>query len=297
VTDADDLPHDTHPAPGRKKGLGFAHLAFAVALLTPLFLLVVMLATHAGIFSLDFGFRTLTLGLGPMLAKITLAIACLSLLISLFMDPARCGPWALAAVILSGSLLGGYEWYRAALRTNPPIAEAATNWDQPVTFSEALLKARGRKAKPVEDLPRVPSNESMQWGGKTVASINALTCPAAKTIQRPDIASDQIAALFKGDKHYTLVDSTPSQIEAAYKDDYYGFQYDVAVRVAPEGIDVRSVSRYDIPDLGANCRRVTDLVDRIRALPVSQQAAQDAASADTASFDMSADDGGDGGGD
>lgn len=298
VDDVNGLPHDTHQRPKKKKGLAFAFVAVAISVLSLLFLAAVMVATHAGIFDLDFGFKTLTLGLGPMLAKVTLAAAALSLLISLFLAPRRYGPWALLAVVLSGTLLGAYQWYRWALKTNPPIAEAATNWDRPVGPSDLLLKARGPDAKPVEDLPRVPSNESMQWGGKTVASINALTCADAKTVQRQDITSDQVAALFKSDRHYRIVDSAPAQVEATYRDDFYGFPSDVIVRLDTGGIDVRSVGRYNIPDLGANCRRVTDLVEKIRTLPVSQQAAIDAASADTSSFDVSADDGGgDGGGD
>ena len=48
------------------------------------------------------------------------------------------------------------------------------------------------------------------------------------------------------------------------------------VRLDPTGIDVRSISRYDMPDLGDNCRRVTDIVNKIKALP-SDPTAQDQA--------------------
>jgi fatty-acyl-CoA synthase len=54
-------------------------------------------------------------------------------------------------------------------------------------------------------------------------------------------------------------------VEATKKDWFYGFKYDVSVRIDPQTIDIRSVSRQKVPDLGANCRLVTRLVKALKA--------------------------------
>ena len=170
------------PRKARKKGFAFAHLAFMVSVITALFLLGAMMITHLGYVSLDVGFKMLTLGIGPRMAMVALVVAALSLLISLFMCPTRCALWAFAAVVIAGGILGGYAWYHKLLKDYPPIADVATNWDRPLSYSDKLVARRGKDALPIEDLPRVPRNESLDWGGKTIAAINEATCPAAKTI-------------------------------------------------------------------------------------------------------------------
>lgn len=261
----DDLPLSTQPKP-KKKGLAFAHFAFLVALVTPLFLLGVMMATNLGYLGYDLGFKVLTLGFAPKLAVGAMAVAGLSLLISLFMAPRRCGLWAFSAVVITAGVLGGFWWYQQALRAHPPIGDVATDWDRPVTFSSKLIEARGVDARPIEDLPRVPRNDSMEWGGKTVAEINAMTCPGARPVtKREGVTADRIVAMLKADD-FVVTGRSDWRVEATYQDPFYGFKSDVVIRLDPGRIDIRSVGRYPMPDLGENCRRVTDLVRKIEAL-------------------------------
>ena len=248
-----------------QKGLAFAHLAVIVAVLAGLYLLAVMFATRLGYIDADLGFRTLTLGVGPKLALGAVAVAILSLLISIFKCPTRMAFWALAAGLLSGSLVAGFFGFQKALKAFPPIADVATDWDNPIVFSDKLLKARGAESLRVEDLPRVPRNESMAWGGKTIADINQLTCPAAKPVFNKAVTASQIAAMLKAE-NYKIVSETPEQVEATHTDAFYGFRSDVAVRLGNHRVDIRSIGRYDMPDLGSNCRRVSQLAKQIRAL-------------------------------
>jgi uncharacterized protein (DUF1499 family) len=267
----ENQPAETSAVKTKKRGFAFAHLAFMVSVITALFLLGVMMVTHLGYVSMDMGFKTLTLGIGPRMAMAALALSGLSLLISLFMCPTRCAPWAFAAVLISGGILGGYAWYNKLLKDYPPIADVATNWDRPLSFSDKLMAKRGADALAVEDLPRVPRNESLDWGGKTVAAINEATCPAAKTIGELVITEDQIPAIVTVLKNmnYTVFGTSPWRMEATYQDNFYGFKSDIVIRIDPRSVDVRSVGRYNMPDLGANCRRVTEIVQAIRAMPVS----------------------------
>lgn len=258
------MSHDTSHA--SKKGLGFAHLAFLIAVLAGLYLLGVMLATRSGYIGQDLGFRTLTLGIGPRVAVAALAISGMSLLISLFMAPVRCGLWALTAVLLSGAIMGGFFVYQKALRMFPPIHDVATDWDRPLSFSDKLTTERGTDAVRVEDMPRVPRNESFEWGGKTVGDINELNCPAAKAVLNKAVTEAQVAQILR-DARYSLQPMAQGRVEGTYRDNFYGFVSDVVVRVEPRRIDIRSISRYDMPDLGGNCRRVAAIAQKIRALP------------------------------
>ena len=284
------------PAHAASKGFAFAHFAFIAALFPPLLLVACMMLTHLGYISDDLGFHTLTLRFGPKLASAALAIGALSLLISLFMAPKRCAPWALAAVVISAALLGGFSWYKSTAKACPPISDVATDWDRPLTLSDKLVAARGADAKLVEDLPRVPRNESLEWGGKTIPDINSLTCPGAHPVMRRGISPDQVAEILKGEK-YSIFDSSASAVEATSQDNFFGFKYDVVVRLDPGRVDVRSISRYETPDMGINCRHVTDIVRKIEALPVAPDASDAPASeATVASGVPAADAGGDDGG-
>lgn len=248
-----------------RKGFAFAHIALGVAVLAAFYLLAIMVVTRLGYVGYDLGFRMLTLSIGPKVAMAAFIVSALSLLISLFMSPGRRALWALMAVVVSGGLIGGFYAYKQALKIFPPIADVATDWDRPLTFSDKLVAARGPEALRIEDLPRVPRNASMAWGGKTVADINQLTCPGARPVLNKALTEDQISSLLT-EEHYIVTNRGSGWVEATHKDYFYGFASDVIVRTASGRVDVRSVSRYDMPDLGGNCRRVTRLVNRIKAL-------------------------------
>lgn len=258
----------------KKKGFAFAHMAFMVSVITALFLLGIMMITHLGYISIDLGFKTLTLGIGPRMVLASLVVAAVSLLISLFMCPTRCAPWAFAAVVISGGLWVGFALYHKALKDNPPISDVATNWDRPLSFSDRMMSIRGSDAPPIEDLPRVPRNESLDWGGKTIAAINEATCPMAKTIRDHPITEDQVGAIVAMLKAsgYRVWGTSPWRVEATYQDKFYGFKYDMVIRIDPTSVDIRSAGRYNVPDLGANCRRVTEIVQKIKAMPVQPAA-------------------------
>ena len=58
------------------------------------------------------------------------------------------------------------------------------------------------------------------------------------------------------------------RVEGTHTSLWYGFKDDVIARVRPDGsgsrVDLRSVSRVGGSDLGANCARVTRIVDHLR---------------------------------
>lgn len=257
---------DSHDAqkPPKKGGFGISQLAFLVSALVPLFLLGVMMATHSKLLSVETGFTNLTLSLGPKLALGALSFALLSLLISLFKAPQKYGPWAIAATLVAGATVYGFYAYQQALKKNPPITEVATNWDRPLSFTNALMQKRGRQAVAVEDMPFVAKNESMHWGGRSVADINADTCPGAKTFPKGDLTAEKTIKVLR-EMGLTIFGVSDWRVEAQYQDKLFGFTSDVVVRLDPQSVDIRASRREAIPDVGENCRLVTQMVANLKA--------------------------------
>jgi uncharacterized protein (DUF1499 family) len=63
-------------------------------------------------------------------------------------------------------------------------------------------------------------------------------------------------------------DTASGRLEATATTRWFGFQDDVVVRVRPEGsgsrVDVRSVSRVGVGDVGANAKRVREFLSRLQ---------------------------------
>jgi uncharacterized protein (DUF1499 family) len=63
-------------------------------------------------------------------------------------------------------------------------------------------------------------------------------------------------------------DAATGRIEATATSRWFGFKDDVVVRIRPEGagsrVDVRSMSRVGVGDLGANAERVREFLAKLR---------------------------------
>jgi uncharacterized protein (DUF1499 family) len=90
------------------------------------------------------------------------------------------------------------------------------------------------------------------------------------TAAAPDVAYARALEAVKA-RGWTVVLAEPQEgrIEATEESYWFGFKDDIMIRVRSEGegsrIDVRSTSRVGLSDLGANARRVRDLLDEIEA--------------------------------
>jgi len=76
------------------------------------------------------------------------------------------------------------------------------------------------------------------------------------------------AAMTREGMEIVTDDPASGRIEAVATSFWYGFKDDLVARVAPEGsgarVDMRSVSRVGMSDLGQNCKRITRLAAAIR---------------------------------
>jgi fatty-acyl-CoA synthase len=242
-------------------------LTLILAFLPAVVILLGAIGTKLGWWSWKTGFVAVMvkgpmgLGWAPALAALAIVAALVGLIISLW-----AGLWrrALTALVVGILTMGAFIYIGGQAKKAPPIHDVATDWSQPMMFSEAVMKDRGPEANPVMPDP-VASAGPM--AGQKIADVNAKTCPGAKPVMLAKAPADAYAtaraALVKDGLKIVTDDAANGRLEAVATSFWYGFKDDVLVRVKPEGagsrIDMRSVSRVGVSDLGQNCKRVTRL--------------------------------------
>lgn len=157
---------------------------------------------------------------------------------------------ALAAVVVTGA------FPLAALLSGggaPPIHDITTDTDNPPAFVAAVpLNAPGR----TDYDPAVAGQQRAAY-----PDLGPLMLPVP-----PADAFDRAAEAIREMGWELLADDADAlRIEATDRTFWFGFADDVVVRVAPDGdtgsrVDVRSLSRVGVGDLGVNARRVRELV-------------------------------------
>ncbi|HEX6866072.1 MAG TPA: DUF1499 domain-containing protein, partial [Caulobacteraceae bacterium] len=201
------------------------------------------------------------------LTILAIVVSVIALIVSI-----RGGGWKrpAAALVIAVATMGTFVALGGHARQAPMIHDVATNWAEPMMFSHATMMRRGPGANPVELHPMVPAEMPM-IGGMSVAEVNRQTCPAARPVLLKTSAEDAYArtraALVAQGMRIVGEDPERGLIEAVATSFLYGFKDDLVARVWPEGsgarVDMRSVSRVGISDLGQNCKRIGELAARI----------------------------------
>ena len=157
---------------------------------------------------------------------------------------------ALAAVVVTGA------FPLAALLSGggaPPIHDITTDTDDPPAFVAAVpLNSPGRTDYD-------PAVAEQQRAAYPDIGPLMLPVPPADAFQRAVEAVREMSWELLAD------DADALRIEATDRSFWFGFPDDVVVRVAPAGeagsrVDVRSLSRVGVGDLGVNARRVRAFV-------------------------------------
>ena len=268
-------PTRTRPKKKRVSPLanGYLDLALLVAIAPALMIAVGAVGTKFGAWSWRDGFTAMlvngpapNLGWAPAIALVSVGTGLVGLIVALFAGFSRLWGRALLALLISIATLGGFVFAASKAREAPPIHDVATDWTDPLMFSGAIMQARGPEANYIDLDPVLPVG-SRAFAGRRVADINAETCPGAKpvTVAKPpaEAMADAKAVLLAAGLDLVREDAANGRLEATATSFWYGFKDDVIVRVRPEGagsrIDMRSVSRVGLSDLGQNCRRITAL--------------------------------------
>jgi uncharacterized protein (DUF1499 family) len=173
----------------------------------------------------------------------------------------RTGMTAAAAAIVAGllALAMPYSWLRQASRV-PRIHDVTTDTDHPPTFVAVVPLRAG-------------APNTAQYGGPEIAAQQhqgyADLAPLALSVP-PNQAFDRALAVARK-MGWEIVASDPAsgRVEATDTTFWFGFKDDVVVRIAaaPGGsrVDVRSVSRVGLSDVGTNAARIRKYLSELKA--------------------------------
>ncbi len=168
---------------------------------------------------------------------------------------------ALVAGLLSAGALGVPLANILPALGAPPIHDITTDPDDPPRF-EAVVPLRAGAPNPLE------------YGGPQLAATQRAAYPdlLPLTVDASPGAVLDAAHSVAMELGWEVVAADPAQglLEATATTFWFGFKDDVAVRIRPgEGggalVDVRSISRVGVGDLGANANRIRAFLTRLQA--------------------------------
>ena len=289
MTDMNDASQD---AGWRGKLAGFA---LGLSIFSVLWFAAAAIGTKLGLWTWQFGRGKMTIGWGPMLLIAALGISVIAVIVALIKAPRKQALMlAMGALLISGLAFGRVLAFGGQAERLPPLHDVQTDWSNPIQPSEALLAARKATdaqntivTAPVVELKseankaRWPGldgrlvsevQEEAEFDPATQKSPKEAPYPKLDTLVEPTASYDMAfaAALAAVEaRGWTIVtnDVESGSIEATQSSFWFDFKDDILIRVVPDGegsrIDVRSISRVGLSDIGANAKRVRDLLDEI----------------------------------
>ena len=213
---------------------------------------------------------------GLVLLAIAAVFAVIAFLLAFFKTPR--GPWwkAVFAFTIPALLFMGLLSMRAQAEANPPIHDVSTDLRDPPTFSPQTMAIRDELGANAINDYGTPLGELEMWAGsddealkaKNHADIIAENFPDLQPIVIGNASVEQaldaiVAAMGEiGLQDVRRIEGTNS-VEGVAETFAFGFRDDVVARVADGQIDLRSVSRVGVSDLGYNAERVKELREAI----------------------------------
>ena len=150
-----------------------------------------------------------------------------------------------------------WQWWQVVKRV-PMIHDITTDTETPPAFVAILPLRAG-------------APNSAEYGGPEIAAQQRTGYPDLRplTLQVPPAQAFTRALTVAQEMGWEIAASEPKEgrIEATETTFWFGFKDDVVVRITPSDsgsrIDVRSVSRVGMSDVGANAKRITEYLSRL----------------------------------
>ena len=265
---------------GLRKVRGFINkLTKILAIGSPLVFILAGLGSKIGIWDWKFGLLTLTQKVGPMLLIVTGVFAFLSMILAAI-SPKK-GFWLGAfAMIVPLFGLGQLAGVKNKVNALPLIHDITTNTQDVPVFTSAILSERGKVegVNTVDYAGKLALTKEKDDAGKPVTKLVAALQTQAYPNVRPLILSQPTEATFEQAKAVAKdmgwkiksEDLNAGLIEATDTSFWYGFKDDIVIRLrSGEGggtvVDVRSVSRVGMSDMGANAARIQRFLKKVAA--------------------------------
>jgi hypothetical protein len=244
--------------------------ALVLSLLVPVWFAAAALGTKFGFIDWRVGLGQMTFQLGPLIMVGALGFAVIGLLLALIVTPRTGWLSALIAVLIPAAGLGYGAYTLNSIKGIPPIHDVSTDLVDPPGFSKAVIDARakvpGGNALDLLTATIPPSPNFPAYSGKAVREVHAEAYGDLKSTVSDLPPADVFQVVLDAAKAQgwaiSRSDAGAGVIEATVTSFWFGFVDDIVIRVRPlsDGtgsvIDVRSVSRVGLSDLGMNAKRV-----------------------------------------
>ena len=279
--------------------LTVAGVALGVSIFTVLWFAAAALGSKFGLWGWQFALGTLVMQWGKWLTFLALGLSVIAMIVALIKAPRfQPGLLALAALLIALMVFFRLAGFGAQAGSLPPIHDVQTDWSEPIALSESLIAQRRSDGalNEVQDDPTIDESADGRWpgmGGRRVAEVQE-EAERERTVDgetvepaydRPiepvyfdqspgeiasyalQIAEDRGWDIFS--RPETGQDVERTILEATETSTWFGFKDDVAIRIqAAEGatrVDMRSISRVGLSDLGMNARRVSSFMDELES--------------------------------
>ncbi len=197
------------------------------------------------------------LGGGLVLAAIAVIAGLIALIVALRTRRNADRPRLYVGLLLGGAVVGLMLAQILTARSVPPIHDISTDSVDPPTFDVAV-GLRGDKSNPLTYDPAVlaPPTQAAYPFVKSITTMRS----ADQSFER---ARDVIQGM---GLEIVNADMAGDRIEAVATSFWFGFKDDVVVRIRAYGsgsvVDVRSVSRVGVSDIGVNAKRIQEFIKR-----------------------------------
>jgi len=179
---------------------------------------------------------------------------------------------ALAGIVLSGGYIGYIGTQIAKARSLPLIHDVTTDLENPPAFKVLQLRKDNLKGVPGHNDPKYKGLDARErWQAMHKESYGDIQPLVLRASQAEVVTKTEMLLKERG-WEIVAVDVEEGRIEATDTVALLKFKDDVVLRIVSgeeEGdtiVDVRSVSRIGLSDLGVNARRVRELLADLKVL-------------------------------
>jgi hypothetical protein len=213
------------------KGRAAVQALTALAVLSPLLVLVSALGVRTGLIPFETGYDLLTMRVGWWLAFAGAAAALLAAALA-FRDVKGLGLFALVAVLAGGATLGVFVWQKGRLASGP-----------------------GENVS--TDLAEVPGFGDLRSDAGGGPAVGPEACPGARPVMTQ--VAPEGAAWALQEAGFTLGRTGVSRADGTRRGFWFGVVHDAVIRIRPGRTDIRVAARDGRPHGGEACRLATRL--------------------------------------
>jgi len=219
------------------KGRGAVQALTALAVASPLLVLISIVGVRGGLLSLETAYDLLTLKVAWGLAFVGAAAGVLAVVVAL-RNFRQLGFVALGALVVGLATLGGFVWQKGRLAAGP-VENVSTDLTEVPGFGDLRPDNMGQGA-----------------------AVGVEACPGALPVMTQ--VAPEGAAWAIQEAGFTLRRTGVSRADGTRSSTWYGFGYDVVMRIRPGRTDIRVAARDARPHGGEACRLVTAISASLR---------------------------------